>query len=242
MKHFRFVHFVFGLSLLFLISCGGGGSEKTSAADSTAMADSAAKAEKAAAEAKAMSTIVTTTQYFVVVTHKVANYAKWFAAYEGHDSARLASGLHNYVIGRGVMKDSNTVLVALKADDTSKAKAFAMNPGMKKTMQKAGVVGAPTISFTTSVWQDTANIDSKIRSRSTFMVKDWDVWVKTFQDGKQQRMDNGLVDRNVSHDLDNNKKVYLVLAVTDTAKAMAYWKSDALKKRREEGRVGSGRQ
>lgn len=51
---------------------------------------------------------------FLLIKHRVANYAKWLAAYESHDSTRLANGLTNYVLGRGVDGDSNTVLVALK--------------------------------------------------------------------------------------------------------------------------------
>ena len=43
--------------------------------------------------------------------------------------------------------------------------------------------------------------------------------------------------RVVGHDADDNKKVSLVTAVMDTAKARAYWKSDMLKKRREAGGV-----
>ena len=39
--------------------------------------------------------------------------------------------------------DSNMVMVALKADDMAKAKAFAKDPSLKKAMQKGGVTGAP---------------------------------------------------------------------------------------------------
>ncbi len=46
-----------------------------------------------------------------------------------------------------------------------------------------------------------------------------------------------LTARVIGHDPDDNKKVSLVTAVIDTAKAFAYWKSDALKKRREAGGV-----
>ena len=69
------------------------------------------------------------------------------------------------------------------------------------------------------------------------MVKDWDIWLKGFEDGKQERMDNGIVDRVIGHDLDDNKKVHIAIAITDSAKAFAYFKSDALKKRRIAGGV-----
>ncbi len=216
-------------ALLLLSSCGSGGNEKTSATDSSASADTAAKVQ-------AVNTIITTPQNVLVVTHKVADFAKWFAAYEGHDSARLAMGIHNYVIGRG-LEDSNMVTVVLRVDDTAKAKAFAKDPGLKAAMQKGGVLGVPTMTMVTETWQDTAKIEAVLRSRTTYTVKDWDAWVKGFEDGKQERMDNGIIDRAFGHALDDNKKIYLVTVLSDTAKAFAYYKSDALKKRRLAGGV-----
>ena len=229
MKKSRFTGLLLGAALvIFLTSCGGSGNGDTASKDSTA----ADTTTKSTATEPAKSTIVTTPENMVIVTHKVANYAKWKVAYDGHDSARLANGIHSYVIGRGLM-DSNMVMVALKVDDTAKAKAFVKNPDLKKAMQKGGVVGAPSISFYVATWQDTATIDSRLRSRTTFTVKDWDAWQKGFEEGKQERTDNGIVTRVFGHELGDNKKVTLVTAVLDTAKAFAYYKSDALKKRRE---------
>ncbi|MBS1599057.1 MAG: hypothetical protein JST75_12605 [Bacteroidetes bacterium] len=230
MNHSRFIGLLSSVALVFFLSsCGGNNSEKTSTVDSAAVADSAAKAEAAA---KAARNIITTPQNMVMVMHKVANYTKWLPGYDAHDSVRLSHGVHSYVIGRGFL-DSNTLLVALKIDDTAKAKAFMKDPSLKKAMEKSGVVGAPTISMVVATWQDTTMIDTKLRSMTTFTVKDWDAWVKGFLDGKQERMDNGITDRVIGHDLSDNKKVVLVTAVSDTAKAFAYYKSDALKKRRE---------
>jgi len=222
--------FYLGLGIvLFMPSCGSGGNEKAAAADSTASADTAAKAQ-------AVNTIITTPQNVEVITHKVADFAKWLAAYEGHDSARLANGLHNYVIGRGI-EDSNLVTVVLRVDDTTKAMAFAKDPGLKAAMRKGGVLGVPTMTLVTEMWQDTAKIEQTLRARTTYMVKDWDAWEKGFEGGRQERMDNGIMDRAFGHALDDNKKVYLVTVLTDTAKAFAYYKSDALKKRRLAGGV-----
>jgi hypothetical protein len=104
-------------------------------------------------------------------------------------------------------------------------------------MQKGGVKGEPSFSFVTVVFQDTALISSGIRSRTMFTVKDWDAWQTAFKEGEQERLDNGLTVRAYGHDVDDNHKVVLVTAVTDTAKAKAYWKSDMLKKRRAAGGV-----
>jgi hypothetical protein len=233
MKQSRFFGMLFCAATVFLLtSCGGGGGEEKASKDSTTATTATDTTATAPVVAPPVNTVITTPENMMVVTHKVANFAKWQVAFDEHDSARLASGLHKYVIGRGLM-DTNMVLVAFKADDISKAKAFAKDPGLKKAMQKGGVTGAPMISIYTNTWQDTAKLSTDIRSRTLFTVKDWDAWVKAFEEGKQERLDNGITDRVIGHDADDNKKVSLVTAVLDTAKAFAYYKSDALKKRRE---------
>jgi hypothetical protein len=219
----------YAFMVFFLTSCGGGSEEKN-AADTTSTDSSTVSA------APETNTIITTPQNMMVAKHKVANFAKWKASYDEHDSMRLANGIHSYVIGRG-MKDSNMVLVAVKVDDMAKAKAFAKDPSLKKAMQKGGVTGTPSFSFATMTFQDTANINSDIRSRTTFKVKDWDAWQKAFEEHKQERLDNGLTVRAYGHDPDDDHRVTLVTAVMDTAKAYAYWKSDTLKKRRAESGV-----
>jgi hypothetical protein len=178
------------------------------------------------------STIINTPQNMLLIRHKIANYAKWKMAYDGHDSARLANGIHSYVIGRG-LQDSNMVMVALKVDDTTKAMAFAKDPGLKQAMMKGGVTGTPTINLVTMTFQDTAKISSALRSSVMFTVKDWDTWVKNFQEGNQERIDNGVVVRAYGHDAGDNHKARVVTALIDSAKAMAFFKSDMLKKRME---------
>lgn len=231
MKLLKFTGLLFcAASLLSLTSCGGSESKEETTDSTNVSADTSTVTT-------VTNTVITTPENMLIITHKVADFEKWLPAYEAHDSARLANGLHNYVIGRGV-DDPNMVLVALKAEDMEKAKAFVKDPSLKKAMQKGGVTGTPSITFGVATWQDTATLaPGVIRSRTTFTVKDWDAWLKNFQEGKQERMDNGITDRVISHDADDNKKVSLVTAVLDTAKAFAYYKSDALKQRRAAGGV-----
>ncbi|MFN2458554.1 MAG: DUF3764 family protein [Chitinophagaceae bacterium] len=227
MKQFRFVFMPLIVTILFfLTSCTGDDSKGPTGTDST-IVDTSTNGVTTET-----STIITTPQNIMIATHKVSDFAKWKASYDEHDSMRLANGIHSFVIGRG-LQDSNMVFVVVKADDMEKAKAFAKDPSLKRAMQKGGVIGAPTISFATITWQDTAVISSSIRSRTTFTVKDWDAWQKNFADSKQERINNGITDRAYGHDADDNKKVTLVTALADTAKAFAYYKSDELKKRRE---------
>ncbi len=232
MKQSRFFSMLLLVALpIVFVSCGGGEADKSeeAATDTTASTPT----ETAAPE---VNTIVTTPQTMVMITLKVSNYQKWLAAHDSRDSMRKANGIHDYVIGRG-FQDSNMVLLALKADDLEKAKAHVKRPGMKQDMQKAGVVGNPEISVITTTWQDTANIGDALRSRTIMNIKEWSAWEQNFKTGKQERLDNGISDRAYGHDASDSTKVSLVTAVTDTAKAFAYYKSDALKKRREAGGV-----
>jgi hypothetical protein len=225
MKQSRFSGLLFYSMVFLLASCAGSESEKKTSTDSTA-------ADTTTAVVTPKITTITTPQNMLVVTHKVSNYAKWKTSYDEHDSIRLVNGIHSYVIGRG-LKDSNMILVAVKVDDTTKAKAFAKDPGLKKAMQKGGVMGMPTFTLTTMTFEDTATISSDLRSRTTFTIKDWAAWQKAFEEGKQERLDNGIAVRAYGHNSDNDKKVVLVTAIMDTAKAFAYYKSDMLKKRRD---------
>lgn len=218
---------------IFLTSCGSNQQK-----ESTSSNEDTTKTNTNTNTASASSTIVNTPQNLMVVTHKVANFAKWKASYDAHDSVRLAFGVHNYVIARG-REDSNMVMVAVKIDDVNKAKAFAKDPSLKQAMQKGGVIGTPTINFTTMVFQDTGNISTDMRSRTTFTVKDFDAWKKSFESHKQTRIDNGLTDRAYGHDIDDDHKVTLVVAINDTAKAKAFWTSDLLKQQRAESGVTS---
>ncbi len=232
MKYFKCACMpILAAAVFLLASCGGGSSEKSTTTESVPPVDSTATKAP-----PPVNSIVTTPMNMVVIQHKVANFSKWMMAYEGHDSARLAAGLHNYVIGRA-LTDTNMVMVALRADDIAKAKAFTKDPGLKKAMQQGGVTGAPEVMFITCTWQDTVHIDTRLRARTSFSVKDAAAWQKGFEDGKQERLDNGITDRLIGHDADDEKKVSIVTALSDTAKAFAYYKSDALKKRREAGGV-----
>jgi hypothetical protein len=227
MKKFKSVGMLLCFAItLFLISCGGEGTKGDSDADTTTADASSTTTETAAP----VNTIITTPQGMMTARHKVADYAKWKLSYEAHDSMRLANSIHNYVIGRGV-QDSNMVLVAVKVDDMAKAKAFAKDPSLKQAMQKGGVKGTPIFAYTTMVFQDTANVGAVPRSMTTFTVKDWAAWEQKFLEGKQTRLDNGITVRAYGHDPDDNKKVVVVTALLDTAKANAYWKSDAFKER-----------
>ncbi|MGZ5191622.1 MAG: hypothetical protein ACXWCZ_11430 [Flavisolibacter sp.] len=234
MKSFSFRVPSLLIGILFFLSACNNSSDDNS--DVNASTDTSAGTTTETSTAP-VNTIITQPQGMFVVRHKVKDFDAWKTSFEANDSLKLAHGLHNYVVCRGV-DDPNMVLVALKADDMAKAKAFAKSPDLKKAMQKSGVTGNPIMSFVTITWQDTVQLPAgTLRSLTSFKVKDWAEWEKNFKAGEQERMNNGITVRQYGYEADDNKKVSLVTALSDTAKAHAYWKSDALKQRRAAGGV-----
>lgn len=217
---------VFAAVVFCFASCNDANDDSSS--DATA-ADTTSTAT--AATTTPASTFVTTPQNMMVATHKVSDFDKWLASYDAHDSMRVANGLHSYVIGRSV-KDPNTVLVSVRVDDMNKAKAFAKDASLKQAMKQGGVVGTPVFKFTVMTWQDTAQINTDMRSRASFTVKDWARWQHAFDSTRQSGYDNGLVVRAYGHEEGDDHKVIVVTAIVDSAKANTYWKSDMLKQRR----------
>ena len=129
------------------------------------------------------------------------------------------------------------LMVAAIASDVDRAKAFLKSPALKQAMTRSGVVGTPMSTIYTLRARNNLSAGTEMRSMTTFTVKDWDTWRRRFDSGRQVRVDNGLIDRAYGHEAGNDKKVVVVVAVSDSAKAAAYWKSDQLKKARAESGV-----
>jgi hypothetical protein len=227
MKHVNFFATLVVAAGILLLSCNSGGEKK----GPDTPADSAvAKKDTTPVPAPAGPVMIMT------ITHKVADYAKWKSGYDGHDSVRVAHGLHNYVIARG-FEDSNMVMVALKMDDVSKAKEMGGSKEMMDRMKKAGVTGSASLDYTETVMNDTTAIQQTVRLMVKHKVKDWGAWKKAFDDHKQARMDAGLTDRVVGHTVGDDHRVTLVFAVADVNKAKAFIKSKDLKDKMNEAGV-----
>lgn len=210
-----------------LLSCGGNDADKETDATDT----STTTTTTTTTQPTPSSTVDTTPIQLMLIRQKVRNFAAWKPSFDARDSIRQASGLHRYVLGRGV-DDTSAVLIALRADDIGKAKAYARNPELRQAMQKGGVTGTPMFHFLTTTYRNTATDNSTLRALAWFTVKDWATWKNRFDSGRQEREANGLTDRAYGHDVDNERKVVVSFAVNDSAKARAYWNSDQLKQRR----------
>lgn len=81
------------------------------------------------------------------VRHTVANYAAWRKAYDEFQTVQKAGAVKAQAVYQAA-DNPNDVTVTHDFADLKAAHAFAQSPELKKAMQGAGVVGAPTIWFT----------------------------------------------------------------------------------------------
>lgn len=82
----------------------------------------------------------------VIVRHEVKDYDTWKAAFDAHAGARAGAGIVGHAINRS-RANPNVVVAYLQAQSQGKLEAFLSAPDLKQTMQKAGVVGAPDVTF-----------------------------------------------------------------------------------------------
>jgi len=83
---------------------------------------------------------------FVMIDHKVANYAKWKREVKSAVTMRKAAGEKCFYACRN-SKRPNQVMVWCEWDTMARAKKFMKSRELREGMKKAGVVGKPVISF-----------------------------------------------------------------------------------------------
>jgi hypothetical protein len=81
-----------------------------------------------------------------IVVQDVADYATWKAAFDAHAPARKQAGIIGHAVNRRADKP-NTLVIYLQAESLAELRAFTSSADLKATMQRAGVVGAPQITF-----------------------------------------------------------------------------------------------
>ena len=83
---------------------------------------------------------------YLLVRHKVADYAKWKPNFDQHAATRKASGCLGGQLFR-TANDPNELLILFQWDDLEKARQFSQSNDLRETMQKAGVIDQPNVYF-----------------------------------------------------------------------------------------------
>jgi heme-degrading monooxygenase HmoA len=83
---------------------------------------------------------------YVLIRHRVGNYAKWKRAFDAHGAVRRTHGSKGGRLFRSA-KNPREVLLLLRWNDLRGARRFVKSADLRKAMKNAGVKGRPEISF-----------------------------------------------------------------------------------------------
>lgn len=83
---------------------------------------------------------------YLLVRHRVADFARWKPGFDGHGAVRRASGSKGGLLLRN-HDDPNEVVILLEFEDLERARAFAGSDDLREKMREVGVVDQPDLYF-----------------------------------------------------------------------------------------------
>ena len=86
----------------------------------------------------------------MLVQHKVKDFAEWKKVFDSAVGMRKSSGELSVQVLRDA-SDPNSLTLVNKWDSLENAQKFAHSPELQAAMEKAGVMGAPNVSFLNEV-------------------------------------------------------------------------------------------
>jgi hypothetical protein len=84
----------------------------------------------------------------LLVRHRVADFDRWKAVFDGHAEAQRAAGLSITHAMRNV-EDPGEVVLLFDVEDVERAKRFVFSPQVPGAQQESGVLDKPDIYFLT---------------------------------------------------------------------------------------------
>ena len=87
---------------------------------------------------------------FVLIRHKVANYARWKKAVRSFRAYRKASGEKCFKVFRD-SSSPNDVTVLCRWSTPAKLRKFVKSAELRKAMKEAGVISKPVMQFFSGV-------------------------------------------------------------------------------------------
>ncbi len=83
---------------------------------------------------------------YILVRHKVEDYAKWKSLFDEHGAARKASGSKGGYLLRNI-DDPNEVVIFVEMDDLEKARQFVQSEDLRQAMERGGLADQPDVYF-----------------------------------------------------------------------------------------------
>ncbi|TAK92229.1 MAG: hypothetical protein EPO07_19495 [Verrucomicrobia bacterium] len=92
---------------------------------------------------------------YTMISHKIANYAKWKRGVNAFAKVRKAAGEKSFYVAR-CAKNPNHVMVWCEWENTARLKKFLKSADLRKAMKGAGVISKPEIGIFKSMEDLTA--------------------------------------------------------------------------------------
>ncbi|MDP9082775.1 MAG: hypothetical protein M3N50_03295 [Pseudomonadota bacterium] len=161
---------------------------------------------------------------YLTVIHECKDYPTWKQAYDADAAKRAAAGLTEFHVLR---EHDNANLVALMfgVDDVGRAKAFVTSPDLAAAMKTAGIVGSPKVRFRHGKYH---RVSAPISATMTLTVRDYETAIKAYAMDAADRKGAGLTDLAVLQLDDDPNNLLILWAVSDVARATAFFDSPAL--------------
>ena len=161
---------------------------------------------------------------YLTVIHECKNYSSWKKAYDADAPNRAAAGLTDIHVLR---EHDNANLVALMfgVSDVGRARAFAASPDLAAAMKAAGIIGTPRVRFR---YGEYTRGPAANYATMTLTVRDYETARKAYAMDAADRKDAGLTDHGVLQLDDEPNNLLLLWAVSDIARATAFFDSPAL--------------
>lgn len=83
---------------------------------------------------------------YILIRHKIQDYAKWKPVFDEHGTDRRAAGSKGGRLFRNA-DNRNELVILLEYADMNKAREFVQSETLRKAMEKAGVADKPDIYF-----------------------------------------------------------------------------------------------
>ena len=161
---------------------------------------------------------------YLTVIHECKDYPTWKTAYDADAPNRTAAGLTDLHVLRE-HDNANLVGLMFGVSDIARAKAFAKSPDLAATMKAAGIIGTPRLRFRHGDYNrgSAANY-----ATMTLTVRDYGRALKAYAMDAADRKDAGLTDLAVLQLDDDLNNLLILWAVSDVARATAFFDSPAL--------------
>jgi hypothetical protein len=161
---------------------------------------------------------------FLTILHECKDFKTWKSVYDADAANRKAADLTELMLVQD-SANANRVALLFGVSDLAKAKAMVASDGLREAMQKAGVIGAPTVHFRRGTFaQKTAANYLTLNCK----VSGFDTFKKGYAMDKADRQAASLTDLGLMQNIDDANDLLLLWSVGDVAKVTTFLKSPKL--------------